>query len=346
MIDTRLCHRYFRRCKFPFVGASLAVVLSFVMYSCGTPQGKLCIEGEYKGINQADFLILSTDGGIDHVDTLHLRNGEFEYLCDLSYDATFSIVYPNNTNLIIWAHSGDDISIDGDAQELWKVKVKGNKENELYTEFRQQCEENDLVSLRNTAARIIRQHPENAVSVHLLTQYFLMSDDVPADSINRLYDVLSQAQPESPKVAALAGIIRHSTALRKGAPMPSFDVVTADSTHHSLASYKGSPFILYFWAGWQGNAYVLHRELATIKEQSNDSVKVLGYSLDVDSLSLRINGPSSQTGIPTYCDYKGFNSPLVGKLGITSLPRIILVGGDGKIQRIESDVTKLKGYKF
>ena len=196
MIDTRLCHRYFRRCKFPFVGASLAVVLSFVMFSCGTPQGKLCIEGEYKGINQADFLILSTDGGMDHVDTLHLRNGEFEYLCDLSYDATFSIVYPNNTNLIIWAHSGDDISIDGDAQELWKVKVKGNKENELYTEFRQQCEENDLVSLRNTAARIIRQHPENAVSVHLLTQYFLMSDDVPADSINRLYDVLSQAQPE------------------------------------------------------------------------------------------------------------------------------------------------------
>lgn len=333
------------------VCGALCCLCLVVLAACGVPRNQVRISGSYEGMTQADFPILSLEGGVNMVDTLHIVGGEFDFLTDVNGDATFCIIYPNNSQLMLWAHGGERITIKGNPQDLWHVVVKGNPENELYNEFRQATEASDTTKLRQEAARIIRQHPDSRVSLYLLTQYFVIPDDVATDSINTLYQVLRAAMPKDSEVAKLGGLIRQRTMLRAGAMMPDFDVVTPDSVHHNLKKYKGSTLFLYFWSGWQPTSNITHRELLSIKEHLEDptdgsapqKAAILGYSLEVDSTSFRINmDEDTRSKIPTYCDFQGFVSPLVQQLGIKSVPLVIVIDPKGKVKLVASSMEPLK----
>lgn len=326
----------------------LALGIMLLPAACGVPEGQLRISGEYKGQQQADFLIVSTDGGLDYIDTLHIVREEFDYRTSLSGDATFSIIYPGNTlQLTLWAHSGDHIRVSGSKDDLWHVSVEGNAENELYTAFRQQCEATDTATLRRTAAQLIRQHPDSRVATYLLTQYFVLPNDLPADSISRLYRTLLHAQPNEPQVIELGGRIHQKQLLRRGKALPDFDLTTTDSTHHRLSDYRGNTLILYFWAGWQGYSQTLHRDVVEARntaQQQGRNIKLLGYSLDVDSLTLAVNRSTDSLAVPTYCDYLGFDSPYAKQLGINNLPLLLVIDPKGKIEYVTKSSTDAKKF--
>lgn len=332
------------------MGARLLVLVGTIMLTaCGTPSGQVRISGEYKGQQQADFLIISTDGVLDRIDTLHIIREQFDYKTELTNDATFDIIYPGNTlQLKLWAHSGDHIRISGSKDDLWHVSVKGNKENELYTKFRQQCEANDTITLRNTAASFIRNHAESPVATYLLTQYFIIPGNLPADSINSLYKVLLDAQPENPQVIALGGQIKQKYLLQKGKRLPNFELTTLDNEHRTLKDYRGHTLVLYFWAGWQGYSQTMHQDLAKAKLSASairgHEVELLSYSLDTDSVSLAVNRNDDIVIIPTYCDYLGFESPLVKELGINNLPLILVIDPKGKIEYISRNTGDVNKY--
>ena len=331
---------------------SFYALLLLLLASCGVPEGQLRIRGTYESFRQgADLLILSTDGGLDHLDTLHIIGGEFEYTCDMNDQATYSIIYADNSQLTIWAHSGDDIRIKENGQGLWNVNIEGNEENELYTQFRLQNTPTDTTMLRKAAAQFIRLHPASAVSQYLLCQYFVLTQEIKADSIDRLYDVIQKALPQDPKVATLGGQIRQRSTLRKGNKLPSFDLVTLDSVHHTLKQYHDKNLVLYCWAGWHSSATYMHHALYEIQKEfehtTSDSlsapIELLSYSLDIDTTSLRINrGTDELKNIPTFCDLQGFNSPYANRLGVRTLPLIIVVGKDGKILDLCSDAKAVR----
>lgn len=317
--------------------------------ACGVPEGQMRISGEYKGLPQADFLFISTDGGLDMVDTLHIQQERFEHTIPLNGDATFNIIYPGNTlQLMLWAHSGDDIRIEGSQDDLWHVTVKGNEENELYTEFRQQCEANDTTQQRQTAAAFIREHADSPVATYLLTQYFILPDGLPTDSVQRLYKVVLDAQPQNTTVIALGGQISQRRVLRVGKHLPDFKLTTLDGKDRRLKDYKGKTLILYFWAGWQGSSYVLHRDLSQASLDAaalrGHEVEMLSYSLDVDSITLATNRNDDLFPIPTFCDYAGFEGSYVKQLGINNLPLILIIDTKGKIEYRTQNIEDAKKY--
>ncbi len=97
-----------------------------LLISCGGNKGRIRIEGEFRNLNQADFLIYSPDGGFDDIDTLHLLKGRFRK--DLSVAGgpfTFTIIYPNFYTLSFVASGGAKVRINGDALALKDVVVTG-----------------------------------------------------------------------------------------------------------------------------------------------------------------------------------------------------------------------------
>lgn len=319
----------------------LLLLITIIIAGCGVPRGQLRIRGEYNHIDQADFLIYSTDGGLQWVDTLHLRQGEFEYYASLSNSATYHILYPNNDELVIWAHGGDDIHIEGDAQNLAAVKVSGNEENKLYTEFRRRVVKSDSIPARQLAASFIRQHPLSDVSLYLLERHFLHAmPALPADSVQKLYQVLRKAQPRNNAVATMGGRIRQLYALNKGKAVPDFSLMTSDSVIHKLSEYRGKQLLLYFWAGWMNTSQGVQRIIQDSIKSRKD-LCAISYSLDVDSASFRIARMDSTITLPTYCDYQGFQSPLVKQLGVTELPLAVLVDEKGKILKTASEISKI-----
>lgn len=316
-------------------------LLAIIIVGCGVPRGQLRIRGEYQHLDQADFLLYSTDGGLEWVDTLHIRQGEFEFVTALAKNATFHILYPNNDELTIWAHSGDDVVIDGDAQDLLRVKVKGNEENELYTRFRRLVADNDSVPVQNLAAAFIRENPLSPVSVYLLERHFLQCImPLPQDSVQKLFRVLQKAQPKNNEVALLGGRIQQRYALAVGKTMPDFALRTTDSKTLKLSDYRGKRLLLYFWAGWISSSQGAHSIIAD-SIAANKNLRAISYSLDVDSLTFQITRADSTVNIPTCCDYQGFQSPLVKQLGITQVPMAVLVNERGKILAADKEISKV-----
>ena len=138
----------------------------------------------------------------------------------------------------------------------------------------------------------------------------------------------------------MGGRIQQRYSLQKGKAMPNFELLTDDSLVHKLSDYRGKRLLIYFWAGWMNSSQGIHRIISDSLE-SNKQLKALSYSLDVDSLTFRVTRADSTTHIPTYCDFLGFQSPLVKQLGLTQVPLAVLIDEKGRILRTGTDVSKV-----
>ena len=108
------------------------------LFSCSTDGRHFRIEGKFLNINLGEFYVYSPDGGVDGVDTIKLNGGRFAYEVPCRTPATLVMVYPNFSEQPIFAQPGKTVSVRGDASHLKEVQVKGTKDNEWMTAFREQ----------------------------------------------------------------------------------------------------------------------------------------------------------------------------------------------------------------
>lgn len=106
----------------------LFIALGLTLLSCGGFPGQFRLKGNFAHLEQGEFLLYSTDGGLDIIDTLHLVDGKFDYTTKLHDEATYHILYPNFSELVVFGHSGGIVNIKGDARSLNEVEVHGDKE--------------------------------------------------------------------------------------------------------------------------------------------------------------------------------------------------------------------------
>ena len=140
------------------------IAILLTLLCCSEHPGLVRLRGKFAHLEQGEFLIYSTDGGLDRMDSLHIREGRFTYDFPLDGSSTMQILYPNYSRLTVFAKSGDDIKVEGDAQNLNEVKVSGTEENELYTRFRMESLKMSASETREVARQYILQFPTSAVS--------------------------------------------------------------------------------------------------------------------------------------------------------------------------------------
>ena len=87
-------------------------------------------------MNQGEFYVYSDDGTINGIDTIKVQGGRFAFEMPCEHPATLTIVFPNFSEQPIFAEPGKTATIDGDASHLKMMKIKGSKDNELMTGFR------------------------------------------------------------------------------------------------------------------------------------------------------------------------------------------------------------------
>ena len=319
--------------------------------SCTGHPNEVRLEGEFEHLEQGNFLIYSTDEALDCLDTLHIQDGSFSYTLPTIQPATLHILYPNQSELVVFATPGADIFIKGDAQNLNEVEVSGSEENERYTEFRRDVNGKSAAETKSIAHDYILQHPTLAMSRYLLTTYFLCDTTTSASEATELYDSLCRAQPDNLALSKLSTHVRAIGKIRVGNPMPDF-ALTLKPGHGGNGEeeqiirrddYKGKLLLIAFWASWKGGSksalYRAHRLRRELKEKGKE-IELIGYSLDADERQLARVEKTDSIDFPSYCDFRTFSSPLVQKWGIRDLPYFILVTPDGRIAAAGSDWMK------
>lgn len=320
------------------VGGSLLI---FILACTGHPK-EVHLEGEFEHLEQGEFLIYSTDEALDRLDTLRILDGSFSYILPTQQTATLHILYPNLSELVVFATPGADILIKGDAQNLSEVEVKGSEDNERYTEFRMETNGKSAKETKSIARNYILKHPTLTMSRHLLTTYFLCDTATTAREATELYDSLCRACPDDLALSKLAPHVRALGKLRVGNPLPDFSLTLrpnhggngTEERTIKRADYNGKLLLIAFWSSWRGgsmNAIYRARRLRRELKGKGKSIELISYSLDANETQLTRLEERDSIDFPSYCDFRSLSSPLVQEWGIRELPYFILVTPDGRI---------------
>jgi len=324
------------------------IAISFALLCCTGHPKEARLKGEFANLEQGEFLIYSTDEALDRLDTLRIVDGIFSYTLPTVQPATLHILYPNQSELVVFAGPGDDIVIKGDAQNLSEVEVSGSEDNELYTEFRQETNGKSAEETKNIAHNYILEYPTHAVSRYLFTTYYLCDEEASVKETTALYDSLCRACPDDLALSKLSSRVRSLGLLRVGNPLPDFSLTLkpghgGNGTEQRIikkGDYNGKLLLIAFWANWKGGSagaiYRARRLRRELKGRGKD-IELISYSLDADETQLYRNEERDSIDFPSYCDFLSLSSPLVQKWGIRELPYIILVTPDGNIAASGSD---------
>ncbi|MCF0197435.1 MAG: DUF4369 domain-containing protein, partial [Bacteroidaceae bacterium] len=174
----------------------MCCLLAWALFACNKASDRVKIQGEFANLQQGEFFIYSSDGAIDGMDSLHIRDGKFLYELPLTQRTTLHILYPNFSQLTIFAQGGDELKIKGDARNLSEVTVEGSDDNELYTKFRQEVKGKKEKEVQEQARDLMLSHPHSMVSPHLFTQYFLLTKTATRKAVTEVFDSLMRANPE------------------------------------------------------------------------------------------------------------------------------------------------------
>ena len=324
------------------------IAISFALLCCTGHPKEARLKGEFANLEQGEFLIYSTDEALDRLDTLRIVDGIFSYTLPTVQPATLHILYPNQSELVVFASPGDEIAIKGDAQNLSEVEVSGSEDNELYTEFRQETNGKSGEETKNIAHNYILEYPTLALSRYLFTTYYLCDEEASVKETTALYDSLCRACPDDLALSKLSSRVRSLGLLRVGNALPDFSLTLkpghggngAEQRTIKKGDYNGKLLLIAFWANWKGGSagaiYRARRLRRELKGKGKD-IELISYSLDADESQLYRNEERDSIDFPSYCDFLSLSSPLVQKWGIRELPYIILVTPDGNIAASGSD---------
>ena len=216
------------------------------------------ITGDFANLEQGEFYIYSPTGAIDRLDTIKIMDGEFEYTARIEGEAVFRLMYPNYSELTIFARPGDEIEVEGDAQNLNAVDVDGTDDNEVYTSFRQEITDLPAAEVLRVAEQYMLKHPTLAVSRYLFSTYFLLNDSLPSKQVTQVYDSLCRANPDGLELSKLSRQVRAYGALREGNMLPDFKLQTHASAFGgeegrlvTAKEFKGEYLLIAFWASWK-----------------------------------------------------------------------------------------------
>ena len=107
-----------------FLSISIWGVMVCAICSCGGGGDNFRVKGSFKNLNQGEFYVYSPDGVIAKIDTIHVDKGNFVYTTPCEDPGTLVLVFPNFTELPLFAQPGKTVKIEGDVTTLQDVCLK------------------------------------------------------------------------------------------------------------------------------------------------------------------------------------------------------------------------------
>ncbi|MBR7031573.1 MAG: DUF4369 domain-containing protein [Prevotella sp.] len=307
---------------------SLITLLS----SCGPDRGFFRLEGEFRGFNQGEFYVYSTDGGLRRPDTIGVKGGRFTYQVPLDSAATFVLVFPNFSEIPVIGASRAKVEIEGDASHLKEIEVRGTKENDLLTGFRLKVSEMMPPETVREAADFITKHPETLASTFLLNKYFVQAPTPDNKQMLSLAKAILEARPGNKRIAALVRHLEGLQSLRDGATLPKFTAIDIKGKPISSGDLYAPVNVITTWASWNYESQNIQRQLRRReKEKGASRLRILSICLDANAKECRRLMDRDSITWANICDERMWDNPILATLGLSRIPDNIITDSQGRI---------------
>lgn len=328
-----------RHCNTHTSAVVFGLFTSLLFFACSRHDGRFRLEGQFKNLNQGEFFLYSLDRGTK--DTIAVNDGRFVYERLLRDTLTLVMLFPNYSELPVFALPNTSVKMEGDVTHLRETTITGSDENNLMTTFRTKTADMVPPDVKKEAQAFIDEHPASIVSVYLLRRYFLQDASPDYPLIMKMATALHEAQPQNQPLTRLHLMLGQLVNNRNEGPLPTFQAISTKGDTITNSSLKKDANVIVAWATWSYESQGTLRQLKNLrKEHSN--LAVMSICLDASPAEgLKLLERDSITW-PNICDSMLWQSPLLGQLGICTLPANILTDQKGNIVARDINDRQLK----
>ena len=304
---------------------------SLLTISCGPDGDHFEMSGKFKGFNQGELYVYTTDGPSQELDTIAIVNGGFEYSVTLDGLRTFVIVFPNLSELPVIGEPGKEVEIEGDASHLKEVEVTGTKENEAMTAFRLQTSQMTPPEVAKAAEEFINKNPQALASIYILNKAFIQSQTPDYDKALELASAIMQASPENHAIAKLKKQLEGLKNFKDNGQLPKFTATDIDGKNVSNVDLYAKVNVISTWASWNYDSQNAQRKLKQLERDHGSQLKFLSICLDANKKECRKAMDRDSILWHNICDGKMWETPILGQLGLYFVPDNIITDSKGKI---------------
>lgn len=313
--------------------AALTIMVAGTLMSCSSDNEHFIIKGSFTDMPVGQLYIYNTTSQEMRFDTIYINGGDFTYSGTADELTPFMIVFPNALEQVIFAQNGDEIKYKASAKDLKNYTADGNDENRLMNNFRRDTKELNAVQTQEVARQYIRQNPQSAAAVYLLTRYFIQETSTEADDVAEMIDTVLAVQPQNQFLLAMKNIQSGLERGNIGRTMPDIKIKTNKKETINLKQLDADRTVIVFWASWMPQAYDFFDSFAiTTKEYAADKqVEFITISLDTEIYRWESYIREDTTYSRHSCDGLAWESPAVKSLGVSDVPSFIVVDKKHKI---------------
>lgn len=305
-------------------------LFTFLISSCGSDRKTFLLEGTFKGFNQGELYIYGVNGSY-RLDTISVVKGKIHYEVTLENPVTLSLVFPNFSELPVFAEPRAEVEIEGDASHLKETRISGTDANEEMTKFRLKASGMTPPEVTKAAEAFIREQPTSHIALYLLNKYFTQIPSPDYKKCIALIEELQKAQPDEPSLKGLTEKMKGLENLKDGAKIPNFTATDINGKTVKSSDLNAPVNIIFTWAKWNYQSVSMQRQLTFFQQRYKDNLKIVGICLDVNQKECRKTVEQDSVKWSTICDGKMWEGSLLKKLGLSYVPDNIMTDSKGKI---------------
>lgn len=346
----------------------LLIVLLVLLHSCNKTNS-LNINGNIQNLTDPEILVSYYIGDSLKIDTLLAKsNSKFQYKNSVDSLTLFSFYFNNqSSSVVVFAQSGDKISVKGDTRVPDLIKVNGNSVNDDLTYFKTQNKElleyrsllldnymsemanpessqnnkllpdNDEINKINSvnkelllhAEEFIQDNPTNLSSLILINEFFANPESHKV--FERSMEYLKGDLLKTKMALNLNNYLKKLNRSAEGVSMPYFQLIDVKGDTINSYDFKGKYLLMSFVSTTGVDSREVTAALKEIYDNLNkDSVEFISIYIDsalYPDQSI-INDSIAWRVIP---DKKCWASDVVDAYNIEYIPNNILISPQGII---------------
>jgi len=307
----------------------MVLPFSFFLFSCSSPDTRFHLEGRFKNLNQGEFYLYSPEQGTK--DTIAVKDGRFIYDIAIDDSLTLVMLFPNYSEMPIFAHPGARVKMKGDVSHLKETEITGTKVNEEMTAFRLKANQLTPPEVRKAAADYISDYPTSPISYYLLKRYFIQGAEPDYAKASQLCTILCKADPKNIRLERLKKELTQLKSSYDMKQLPSFHAIDMNGKTIGNQHLKSEVNVIFAWATWNYDGQQIMRQIQTVQKQNPGRISCLGICLDPSPKEAKRMLERDSIRWSNVCDGSMFQMPIVGKLGIVCLPYNLITDKNGKI---------------
>lgn len=296
------------------------------------------------GYATSRIIAFGIDSRFQKIDSIKTdERGFFSYTIESDTVVPFIMVMPDGKQISLFAEQGVKAVLDYNRDSQRHNITNAGPMQMLHDSISQVidlCQ--DKKKVQNAMESFIDKHPISEVSIALLRRYFINIPEPDYQQIRNLISKLGGILQDNEYLAIISKNIDNKSANTLHRQFPPFTYFTSDSCKEiSTNTFNKKHLLVTFWASWDKESRKQLKHLKELKEGvKSKNFEILNIALEHDTIAWKKCVESDSIAGINVCEKMAWNSDIINKFKITSIPYSVLVNPNQRIVRLDVDLKK------